>query len=839
MNAPRSLSALSTTANPALSTLVEQVCALIAPNWPLDRMIAVSPYWKRIDKPFAQAAAELKQLAASPMTMTLSDYHLRWQNQQIQSADLQQAIAEQNSDLSESTLIAALQQPTAPSHPWPLLCDTVDSRRDLEHHPAWNEAITHQISQFCAAYFDHHQADWSPDQQTGLFATWREAMIHDRSITLLLNETSVKQKATKLPEDAMAAIEQTLAQLAIAPAQQETYLQAVLMRISGWASWCAYLAWQAGFEGRHDEHLRDLLAIRLCWENLLDDGERGMGSVWLQWQQSWAPRQSCEEDRPLRIALLWQRSAEIAYQRQLFAALTSVQESAPQSSYPEVQAAFCIDVRSEVIRRHLEAQSPHIQTLGFAGFFGLPIRYQLLGTEASRPQLPGLLAPSLIVSDSTGDEDQDAKLALRRRARLKRHFSWRAFHHLPASTFTLVETTGLAYLTKLLKRTLSYPASSASVERFAFTEHEWQSIKPQFTRDPQTLAQRAQMAANILRALGIATEQARLVLLVGHGSQTQNNPQRAGLDCGACCGQSGEVNARTLAALLNDQAVRRALPEYGISLRDDVYFIAALHNTTTEAMTLFDRHEIPTSHREALEQLDQQLTAASHGARQERAPSLELNHNHQAPQSKDSALSAPQLEQAFLRRAHDWAQTRPEWGLTNNAAFIIAPRQRSKQAKLDGRVFLHEYQPERDPEGQLLTQIMTAPMLVTHWINMQYFASTVDNRRFGSGNKTLHNVVGGNIGLFEGNGGDLRCGLALQSLHDGQGWRHEALRLTVVIDAPRERIEQVMASHRVVEHLVKHEWLYLARFADQGIEIYLQGTWQRITQPSSGCPQSR
>ncbi|EPO3026337.1 TPA: putative inorganic carbon transporter subunit DabA, partial [Vibrio cholerae O1] len=113
MNAPRSLSALSTTANPALSTLVEQVCALIAPNWPLDRMIAVSPYWKRIDKPFAQAAAELKQLAASPMTMTLSDYHLRWQNKQIQSADLQQAIAEQNSDLSESTLIAALQQPTA------------------------------------------------------------------------------------------------------------------------------------------------------------------------------------------------------------------------------------------------------------------------------------------------------------------------------------------------------------------------------------------------------------------------------------------------------------------------------------------------------------------------------------------------------------------------------------------------------------------------------------------------------------------------------------------------------------------------------------------------------
>ncbi|MFT1722981.1 putative inorganic carbon transporter subunit DabA, partial [Vibrio cholerae] len=76
-----------------------------------------------------------------------------------------------------------------------------------------------------------------------------------------------------------------------------------------------------------------------------------------------------------------------------------------------------------------------------------------------------------------------------------------------------------------------------------------------------------------------------------------------------------------------------------------------------------------------------------------------------------------------------------------------------------------------------------------------------------------------------GNGRDLRSGLALQSLHDGQGWRLEALRLTVVIDAARERIEQVMASHRVVVHLVKLEWLFLARFADLGIDIYHQGTW--------------
>ena len=113
---------------------------------------------------------------------------------------------------------------------------------------------------------------------------------------------------------------------------------------------------------------------------------------------------------------------------------------------------------------------------------------------------------------------------------------------------------------------------------------------------------------------------------------------------------------------------------------------------------------------------------------------------------------------------------------------------------------------------------MTAPMLVTNWINMQYFASTVDNRRYGAGNKTLHNVVGGRIGVFEGNGGDLRIGLAMQSLHDGKSWRHQPLRLSVVIDAPRERIQAVIDKHDVVANLVNNQWLHLMRFGENGLE---------------------
>ena len=170
-----------------------------------------------------------------------------------------------------------------------------------------------------------------------------------------------------------------------------------------------------------------------------------------------------------------------------------------------------------------------------------------------------------------------------------------------------------------------------------------------------------------------------------------------------------------------------------------------------------------------------------------------------------------QLMQAILERANDWSQVRPEWGLAGNAAFIVAPRRRTRHMDLGGRSFLHDYDWRLDTDLSVLTLIMTAPMVVTNWINMQYYASTVDNRRYGSGNKVLHNVVGGRIGVFEGNGGDLRIGLAIQSLHDGQTLRHPPVRLSVFIEAPRAGIDSIIGAHAVVNDLVSNGWLHLLR----------------------------
>jgi len=325
-------------------------------------------------------------------------------------------------------------------------------------------------------------------------------------------------------------------------------------------------------------------------------------------------------------------------------------------------------------------------------------------------------------------------------------------------------------------------------------------------------------AERILRAMTMTANFGRLVLLAGHGSSTVNNPHATGLDCGACAGQTGEASARVVAALLNDPAVRLGLRERGIDIPEDTWFLAGLHDTTTDAVRLFDLDDVPPAQARNLDQLRQWLEQAAGLARMERAALLGM-----------AGLPDRALEAQVRRRSRDWSQVRPEWALANNAAFIAAPRQRTAHIDLGGRAFLHEYVHEKDHDFRMLELIMTAPMVVANWINLQYYGSVVDNRRFGSGNKVLHNVTGGAIGVLEGNGGDLRVGLPLQSLHDGQRWVHEPLRLSVFIEAPEAAIDDIIGRHELVRQLVENAWLHLFRIAANGSvhRRVARGIWER------------
>lgn len=810
-----------------------QACRAIAPAWPLDRAIAVNPHWERIGLRLRTVAARMAVLGDIRVLPSRALLQQAWKAGRIAVADLEAALAwhpdAAAAGLDAARAVGALAAPLALPR-LPLLIDVLDDDPQGRRRLSWRQAITHQVSQVCAAYFDTHQADWQPDRAGGLYAFWRETLTHDHGIGALMGLPDIARGLGALPATREQAERWVLRRLGLPEESWADYLEAVLLTVNGWASWCAYLGWEARLAGGSDTHLRDLLAIRLAWGAILlecrDDlaAQRAFAALQVAWERAGALLQQADE--ALVVDEVWQLAYEIGYQRKLARRLQAVAPPLPAPAAAagiEVQAVFCIDVRSEPLRRAIEAAWPAVQTVGFAGFFGLPVAYTPLATAARRPQLPGLLAPRFEVTERVASTVADfgtagdGLQAPARRARRRRHADadrlgtatgW------PNAAYASVEAIGLGYLGKLAQWLRPAAAARRSIDGAGLAPRYRPVCRPVLAG--LDLGTRVDLAARVLHAMGLDRGLAPLVLLVGHGSQSANNAQAAALDCGACCGHPGEVNARALARLLNEPAVQAALRQRGIAMPAGVAFVAALHNTTTDEIEGHDLDLLDGAARARWARLQPVFAQAGDQVRRERAPSLAL----------DPRLPHAALLQQLRRRANDGAQTRPEWGLAGNAAFVIAPRTRSLGAVLDGRTFLHDYDAGNDADGSVLELLMTAPMLVTHWINWQYHASTCDPRRLGSGNKLLHNVVGGRIGVFEGNGGDLRIGLAQQSLHDGARWRHEPLRLTVVIDAPAEAIARVIARHAVVRQLVDHDWLHLWRFAEGGaFERYARGHW--------------
>ncbi|MEL7719423.1 DUF2309 domain-containing protein [Citromicrobium bathyomarinum] len=779
-----------------VSRAAEAAARQIPPLWPLSSSVAVNPFLGQSEATLAQAAARLSRVGEVPVVMPRGWYAERIASGEIAQTDLAAALAcspHESKPRELSMLEVELDKDVPIPNALRTVADLVAERSGTD----WPGIIAERIGVWAGGYFDRGQALWAAPRDRSAWAAWRAYATHDLTPEIM-GLKGFARFVAEAPENARHAIARSVARLGLGEAALDTVFHQLLMSLGGWAQFARYELWRAELAGTTDDTLIDLLAIRLLWEEALFlQHETQIDGDWTTMRA--AHSAPIRPSRRQVVDEILQEAAERAAQRKLAATLATPLPGRA-SDRPALQAAFCIDVRSEVFRRALESVDPAIRTLGFAGFFGVAAEHRRFASDVDEHRLPVLLNPA-VTSRAGGVQDAEGDLAQRYRARAKR--AWGRFKLAAVSSFAFVEAMGPVYIGKLVRDGLGIASASARDDP-----------APRFDPD---LAPEARVDAveTVLRAMSLVDGFAPIVLLAGHGANVVNNPHASGLHCGACGGYSGEVNARLLAQILNDPAVREALVERGIAIPHDTLFVAALHDTTTDRVTLYDRDRPSDAHRAQLDQVRHWLAAAGEIARGERA----------------QRLPGARRAQDVSARAHNWAEVRPVWGLTGCQAFIAAPRQRTSGRNLEGRTFLHDYDWRLDEERgfPVLELIMTAPVVVASWISLQYYGSAVAPQAFGAGNKLLHNVVGG-VGVLEGNGGPLRAGLPWQSVHDGEKLIHQPLRLSVCIEAPCEAMSDILSRHDGVRSLFDKRWLHLFAMGAEGLtHRYLGGSrWEAL-----------
>jgi uncharacterized protein YbcC (UPF0753/DUF2309 family) len=764
----------------ALFAAADAAGRMIPPVWPLASSVAVNPFLGQTGETLAEAGARLGRVAGLPVSMPRSWFRARIDAGVVTDADLAAALDASPSALKPKSL-AALKKALATDAPAPEALPTVADLAAGATGVDWPGVIAERFGAWAGGYFDEGQALWAAPRGKGAYAAWRAVATHDLTPEIV-GLRGFAAHVADAPETAPDAIARAADRLGLEGPALATYFHALLMTLGGWAQVARYKLWKAELAGETDATLTDFLAVRLLWEEaLLGLCGDSVASGWAAARDAHAAPLAPTVD--LVVDEILQEAGERAAQRALAETLAA---PAPQTAEarPALQAAFCIDVRSEVFRRALEAVDPSIRTLGFAGFFGVFAAHRGFASDVEELRLPVLLNPT-VRSRSGGPDLAEADLNARYAKRAKR--AWGRFKLAAVSSFAFVEAMGPVYLGKLVRDALGLHGKAAPNE-------------PAPRLDPALdAAAKAKAAAMVLRAMSLTEGFARLVILAGHGANVVNNPHASALHCGACGGYSGEVNARLLAALLNDPEARASVAAEGIAIPEDTLFVGALHDTTTDAVTLYDADHPAESHAPDLAQARKWLEAAGRVTRGERALRL------------PRAAGEGDVE----RRSRDWAEVRPEWALAGCKAFIAAPRGRTAGRSLEGRAFLHDYDWKQDKGFGVLELIMTAPVVVASWISLQYYGSVVAPEAFGGGDKLLHNVVGG-IGVLEGNGGLMRAGLPWQSVNDGEGYSHDPLRLSVCVEAPREAIGEILARHDGVRALFDNGWLHLFAMDAEG-----------------------
>ena len=816
----------------ALILRMRAACKKIAPLWPLENFVAVNPYLGFTEKPFEDTAQELSLAGGIQSTLPKEFYLQKIEEGIITEEDIENALFKNLAKTSAQEFLKKLNSTTGETEE-PAILGTVSDSATLVTNKDWNRFMTARISQWASVYFDQGQTIWSSaDKQKSLFLAWKKEAEIDPTPELT-GLKDFRKKVKSFSNNPLLASQKALEILGFKNQEpSEFYLHRLLLRLGGWSAHIARLDWDSKLYGGKDGRLLEFMSVLLCWEasllECLNDPE-----IHRQWNEVKELGSLQNElklvNQNLSENLVLQEAFDLANQRQLINKFKTEPKSEPiKNQQGKAQAVFCIDVRSEVFRRNLEMVDHEIETLGFAGFFAFPINYVPIGHEKGEAQCPVLLKTGPTILEKIPEEKAFQKAVKSRILNHQIQQVWKSFKSGAVSCFSFVSSMGISFLPKIFTDSFGLTRPVPHPDKAGLSDQNFKKRTISLSSDYDSngtlgipLEQQIQMAKNALKAMSLADDFARFVLIVGHGSSTVNNPHATGYDCGACGGHTGEANAKVVAAVLNTREVRTGLLQENIYIPINTTFLACLHDTTTDEVTIFNEEQVPAERAEEIEGIKKSLLKAGKAARTERSIRM--------------AIPTDSADAMIKFKSKDWSEIRPEWGLAGCSAFVVANRKRTKNINLEGKSFLHSYDWKKDEGFSILELIMTAPMVVTSWINLQYFGSTVDNQNFGSGNKTLHNVTSG-IGVLEGFSGDLRVGLPLQSIHDGENYQHEPNRLQVIIEAPIDTINSILEKHPSVKNLCDNGWIYLLAMDDEGLISHRYSgdlIWEKLIQKAA------
>ncbi|HTR34617.1 MAG TPA: DUF2309 domain-containing protein [Bryobacteraceae bacterium] len=715
-----------------------------------------------------------------------------------------------------------------------------------------NEIIHPWLIRLCSVFLDQGTAYWPmPHRERGFYVGVRTLLAQPGGVfpRFLQGLDEAFRRQEHLGFSAADAVLDYLDAQQVQEADWENVLQAELLALPGWAGLMSRIEEEPGLaiHERVPAQLLDFLAVRLTMVRVAS--QRGAADD----LPEESPLKTQEKRRLSRAARIYdaarvvslsadevksltddewsgfvrearacnglerRRIFQLAYERrhehEILSGLASHRKyrglSEPKARHA-AQVFFCIDEREESMRRALEEVDPDVETLSAAGFFGVAVNYRGIDDPHGAALSPVVVKPQHAVDEQPKAEDR----ALLKTRRTRRRLLGLVMRQSFLSSRTLVRgwlstgALGLLSAVPLIGNLLA-PRRYAQLR-------EW--LNKEFLPEPRTeltlmrntaqshgamtgllmgfaAEEKAESVASVLDPAGLTHGFARLVVILGHGSTSLNNPHESAHDCGACGGRRGGPNARLFAAMANRPEVRELLRGRGIDIPDDTWFVGGYHDTCSDDVELYDVEAVPATHQADLAGIAESLDRAKAWNAQERARRFESCPPHASPED---------VLRHVEERSEHLAQPRPEYGHCTNAVCIVGQRSLTRGLFLDRRAFLSSYDAAQDPDDRKLAALLAGVVPVCAGISLEYYFSFVDNDRYGCGTKLPHNVTG-LVGVMDGHASDLRTGLPWQMVEI-----HEPVRILFVVETSPERLTKVVNTSEPLRQLVENRWIRVA-----------------------------